>query len=49
MSVTIGTKLRDKLENFSEFAMPDLKNKEEKISCFMNTLEGRTRPPDGNL
>lgn len=39
MSVAIGTKLWNELERFAECTMPDLENKEEKIACFMNTLE----------
>ena len=39
MSVAIGTKLWNELESFAECSMPDLETKEERITCFMNTLK----------
>ena len=39
MSVAIGTKLWDEMEQFKECSMLSLETRAEKIRCFMNTLE----------
>ncbi len=38
MSVAIGTKLWEEMEQFRECDMPSFETREEKIECFMNTL-----------
>ncbi len=38
MSVAIGTKLWEEMEQFRECDMPNFKTREEKIECFMKTL-----------
>ena len=39
MSVAIGTRLWDEMDQFKECSMPSFETREEKINCFMNTLE----------
>ncbi len=38
MSVAIGTKLWEEMEQFKECDMPNFETREEKIGCFMKTL-----------
>jgi len=38
MSVAIGTKLWDEMEQFRECNMPNFETRAEQIECFMNTL-----------
>ncbi len=39
MSVAIGTKLWEEMEQFRECDMPSFETREEKIRCFMKTLK----------
>jgi len=38
MSVAIGTKLWDEMEQFKECSMPSFETRADQISCFMETL-----------
>jgi hypothetical protein len=39
MSVAIGTRLWEEMEQFKECDMPGFETRDEKINCFMKTLE----------